>query len=112
MKNKRLRNDIILIAAVILIAAIALVCMLLFNREGKTVSIYVDGDLYGEYSLEVDEKIEIDSENGHNTLIISEGKAKMIEASCPDLVCVNHKPISDGIERIVCLPNKIVVSID
>lgn len=112
MKNKKLRNDIILIAAVILIAAIALVCMLLFNKEGKNVKIYVDGALYGEYPLEVDKRIEIDSENGHNTLVISDGKASMTKASCPDLVCVNHKPISNEIDQIVCLPNKIVVSIE
>lgn len=111
--NKRkIRNDIILIAAVVLIAAIALTCFLLFKTEGAYAVVTVDGELYGKYSLSDDTTVEIQSDGGRNLLVISGGKASVTAASCPDLICVKHRAISAEGETIVCLPNKTVVSIE
>ena len=35
----------------------------------------------------------------------------MIDATCPDHICVNQKEISKTGETIVCLPNKVIVEI-
>ena len=35
----------------------------------------------------------------------------MEEADCPDLLCVHQKAISKEGESIICLPNKVVVTI-
>lgn len=113
MENKRkIKNDIILIAAVVLIAAIALICLLLFRRDGKTVAVYVNKELYGTYPLSEDITVEIKTANGRNLLVISDGKASVTEASCPDLICVEHHAVWAEGEQIVCLPNKVVVSIE
>lgn len=112
MKNKKIRNDIILIAAVVLIAAIALVILIMLNGKGKSAVVYVDGDVYGSYPLNIDTTVEIISEGGRNVLVIREGMASVSEASCPDLVCVNHHAISNEIDQIICLPNKVVVAIE
>ena len=110
--NKKFKNDIILIAAVILIAAIALVYLIMFRQDGKSVVVYVDKEIYGTYPLDKDATIEIISKNGRNLLVISDGKASVTEASCPDLICVDHISVSAEGEQIVCLPNKVVVSIE
>lgn len=113
MENKRkIKNDIILIAAVILIAAIALTCLLLFRRQGNSAVVYVNKEIYGTYPLSEDITVEIKTETGRNLLVISHGKAKITEASCPDLICVDHHAVSAEGEQIVCLPNKVVVSIE
>lgn len=113
MENKKkIKNDIILIAAVLLIAAIALVCLFAFRRDGTEVAVYVDKELYGRYPLSVNTTVEIKTERGRNLLVISDGKATVSEASCPDLICVHHRAISGEGEQIVCLPNKVVVSIE
>lgn len=106
------KNDIILIAAVLLIAAIALTCLVLFRQDGQQVAVYVDKELYGKYPLEQDVTVEINTEYGKNVLVISDGTATVTEATCPDLICVNHRAISFEGEQIVCLPNKVVVSIE
>ncbi len=36
----------------------------------------------------------------------------METARCPDQICVRHKAISRNGENIICLPYKIVVSIE
>ena len=112
MKKNKIRNDIILIAAVILIAAIALTFLIIANMGGMTAVVYVDGELFGKYSLAVDRQIDIPSSNGTNVLIIKDGKANMVYATCPDLVCVDHAPISETMEQIICLPNKVAVEIE
>ena len=48
---------------------------------------------------------------GYNLLIIEDGAASIEEASCPDKICVNHKPVDKKGETLVCLPNKVVVEI-
>jgi hypothetical protein len=112
MISRKTRNDIILIAAVVLIAAIALMALILANDEGATAVVYVEGKLFGKYPLDTDRVVEIITQNGTNTLIIKDGKADMIRASCPDLKCVDHAPISKDIDQIICLPNKVVVTVE
>ena len=47
-----------------------------------------------------------------NILLIKDNCANMIEANCPDKLCVNQKAISKEKETIVCLPNKVVVTVE
>ncbi len=68
------------------------------------------GEIEGVYSLAKDQSIEING--GTNVLKIRNGSADMTEADCPDKLCVNQKAISKNGESIICLPNKVVVTIE
>lgn len=107
------RNDIILIVSM---AFAALVCMAVFaflQGEGDSVFVYVDGALYGEYDLTDDLILEIEGYmGGSNRLVISDGAARMAEASCPDKLCVHQGMISKKGEELVCLPNRVIVKIE
>lgn len=103
------KNDILLVIIVLSIA----ICILFFihsfyYKEGTEVLVTVEGVEYGRYSLQKNETIQI---NDCNVLMINNGKADMISADCPDKLCVKQKPISRVGESIICLPNKVVVSI-
>lgn len=103
------KNDWILIILVAAVAGIFLAVLLLRPEQAvHRVEISVDGELYGRYDLKEDQEISI---NKTNKVQISEGTAKMTWAKCPDQICVHHKEISRDGESIICLPNKIVVSI-
>ena len=111
----KIRNDIILIAATLIIAAIALVIYSLSKQGGNTAVVTVGGDIFGEYPLSEDRVVEIRSSSAaepKNVLVIEDGKAYITEASCPDLICAHHAPISSVGESIICIPNKTVVSIE
>ncbi len=73
-----------------------------------------DGETYGTYSLSKDQTISIKDGNGYvtNTLVIRNRKAYMESADCPDKLCVRQKSISLVHETIVCLPNKVVVTVE
>ena len=109
-KRKR-KNDIIfisvLLSAVILMGA----CFFFIRPEGELVKVTVDKELFGEYPLLEDITVEIRSGDGLNILVIKDGKAYVSEASCPDGICSAHKPISREGESIICLPNKVVVTV-
>ncbi len=114
IKKYHIRNDILLITALILISAIGLIYLFVFRDTGNTVRVTIDGELYGTYSLSenITEDIRTgDDSKGLNRLIIRDGKAYMETASCPDGICVAHRPIFRNGESIVCLPNKVVVTV-
>lgn len=83
-----------------------------YQSPGSQVELSVDGKVYGHYALDenADIPIVIDGINT-NTLRIKGGIAYMVWAICPDQLCVHHKKIKNQGETIVCLPNKVVVTI-
>ena len=113
--QKRLgKNDLIFLGAV-LAAGVILLAVFFLRRpnEGAYVQITVDGTVCGNYPLSEDAVIEIRNQDGAvtNILKIEQGRAKMIEADCPDQLCMHQKAIFLGKENIVCLPNKVVVTV-
>lgn len=104
-------NDVILIVALLALAGIAALALFLFRTEGDTVTVSVDGKLFGEYPLGVDNRVEIRNGEGYNLLVIKDGTAYVEQASCPDGICSSHRPIKHDGESIICLPNKVVVEV-
>lgn len=103
------KNDWIL-AACILLAAVAILLFQFVRSDsgaGK-VSVTVDGEIFGTYSLAEDQTVDID---GTNRLVIENGTAEMEWADCPDQICVNHRAVSRNGESIICLPNQVVVTV-
>ena len=112
-KDKKLRTDIILAAAVIIAAAGIWLFTELMKSDGAFAVVTVNGVETAKYPLDTDAEIRLESENGgYNILIIKDGKADITEASCPDHVCVDQRAISKTGEAITCLPNKTVITID
>lgn len=112
-KDKKTRNDIILGLAVIVLAAGIWLFTELNKEEGEFAVVTVNGVETERYSLAADAEIRLESENGgYNILVIKNGKADVIEASCPDHVCVDQRAISKTGEAITCLPNKTVITVE
>lgn len=110
--SKKIKNDIIFIGALLLVLAVIGCILLLFRKEGSVVKVTVDGKFFSTYSLEQNQTVEIKTDNGYNILVIENGTAYIKEASCPDGICSSHRPIRFSGSSIICLPNKVVVSID
>ena len=112
-EQKRLwRNDVIFIAALLVVIAVAGACLYLFRGEGDSVTVSIDGTVVATYPLSVNRTEEIlTADGGRNLLIIKDGKAYVESASCPDGICAAHKPIHREGESIVCLPNKVVITV-
>lgn len=112
VKHKHyLRNDIILIASVILLC---LFSVFLFNAkkvEGGRAVVVKNGKDVASYPLSDDTEVRLENGDGYNILVIKDGYAFIKEASCPDKICVNNTKKKYNGETLVCLPNKITVKI-
>ena len=103
------KNDWILVAVILVLAGIGFLIYTNLGRQtAGIVKVTVDGEVFGTYSLKKEQEVEI---NDTNRLIIEDGQVDMIEADCPDQICVEHISISKNKETIVCLPNKVIVEI-
>ena len=107
------KRDLILAAAILLIAA----ALFGFNyishkKPAVTAQITVDGKVVETLDLSRDTELTVTGANkGTNHLIVRDGEIWCSEASCPDKVCVHQGKKHLSSDTIVCLPNKMVVTI-
>lgn len=106
------KNDVILGGGILVIALVLFLFMhLTRNEAGNQIQITVDGAVYGTYSLEKDQVIEVKENDFYNRIRIQDGAAYMEEANCPDGYCEEQGKISGRTQTIVCLPHKLVVEV-
>ncbi|MDD3174818.1 MAG: NusG domain II-containing protein [Herbinix sp.] len=107
------RNDIILLGVVLSIALATIFIMYTTKSDGSKVVITIDGKEFKILDLNKDMHLTIDGDNGeYNTIEIKDGVVDMIDANCPDKICVKHNEIHYNGETIVCLPHKVVLEIE
>lgn len=98
-----------------IILVLDLVLLIFFlgkNVNGNTVTVTVDGEQVGSYSLLGYSEHPISGYGHfHLLLVISDGQAFVKESNCPDLICQHHAPISKSGEQIICLPGRVVIAI-
>lgn len=106
------KNDIIMIGVILLLSLGAILFMLLTRKEGDTVVVTFEGSIYDTLELKEDTIYRVEGLNGaYNVFEIKDGYVDMIDASCPDKVCVKHKKIHYNHDSITCLPNNVILEI-
>ena len=103
------RIDIIVIVSFLLFAVLILVILGLTKKDGAYAEVDLNGSVVGKYPLSLDGVYELNG--GTNTLTIKDGKAYMSYSNCPDHTCENTGNIRYVGQTIVCLPNKLTVTI-
>lgn len=93
------------------IAAAAGIVYLNAKAGGKKYAcIFDDGKLIQRIDLSnVSNPYKI--ELAGNVILVEKGQISMIDADCPDKLCIKQGAISDNACPIVCLPNKIVIKL-
>lgn len=103
--------------AVYLAIFILFICSVFMFYTTGTVSdivrVYVDKKMFGEYSIHEDGKFIIKGADDVSLELIIEDKNVFVRnATCPDKICETTKGISKSNESIICLPGKIVITLD
>ena len=97
------KRDVILAAAILLLAAAAFGISHYIRRTPAAIAqVSVDGTVVETLDL---------SKGGTNHLIVKDGEIWCSEASCPDKVCVHQGKKHLNSDTIVCLPNQMIVTI-
>ena len=94
-------------AAVVLTAAVCFMPML--KTDSDTAGVFQDGVLLYKIDITKDDATyTVEYEGRENVICVQNGEIFVKEAECPDQVCVLHGAL-DGVEPIVCLPNRLVI---
>lgn len=94
-----------LVLAIVLVSAIVLMLNTSVSK-GEVVVIDADGKRY-EYSLKKNNVYSVEGPLGFTEVEVNDGKVRIIDSPCPGKTCVEQGWTSP----IVCLPNKIVVTV-
>lgn len=115
------RGDVLLIGLVIVIALAFLVPRWMskdsseINYKGaeRVAKITVDGKLFKTVKLTKEEQtVDIKTEYGYNILKIHDYGMEIIDADCPDKVCLTFGFVERNGGTIVCLPHKLLIEIE
>lgn len=110
----------ILVAIILLLSAIAMVVMMISKSDdqNKNIIITVDNKVIEKISLNnLNESslYDFNFDNYIGSIETRNGRVRMLEMSkeiCPKSICSETGWIDNSYKSIVCLPNKIVVTIE
>ena len=106
------KADIILFICLILIGGALSYLAFSGSSTGDLVVVKVNGEVYGKYSLTKDRTITVNRDGHMNKITIKGGKVQVSKSNCKNQVCVKQGLISTTHQNIVCIPNRVVVSIE
>lgn len=109
----RLKKQDAVVLCGLLAGSLLLGTSLAFGRtDGATVLVRVAGEQTAEFSQNDDATYCIEGVNGsQNQLVIQNGEVWLVDATCPDQLCVHQGKIRYAGESIICLPNQVSVTI-
>lgn len=113
MENKKKNMaDLWLIGACVIIGIGLLVSYAIFARKGDTVIVKVEGIIVAEYAFSENGEYRIETpDGGYNLLKIENNEAYLLEANCPDRLCVGMGKIRTSGQSIICLPHRVVIEV-
>ncbi|OPA76952.1 hypothetical protein BVG16_17570 [Paenibacillus selenitireducens] len=118
MKLKR--GDMFLIAGVLVVAIIFIIIKAIPHEvsekthSNKVAKITINGKLHQTVELTAEpQEIKVETEDGHfNLLKVHDYGIEMIDADCPDKVCLTFGFITRTSDTIICLPHRVMVEIE
>ena len=110
--------DLVLLAALLLLSLLPEGIFILSGSdrmlEGTKAVVQVDGSVYKEIPLSEHhgtDTFTIQTSHGYNIVVVKEQEIGMIEADCPDKICVSEGFISKPGATAVCLPHHVLIEI-
>ncbi len=109
------KQDLWIIFAVIALGLLAWLAFALFGMgttgEAVQAVITVDGKVVETVKLDQSQTITIQGAAYPCIVETKPGQIRMLEAPCPDQICVKTGWISHGGQVIACVPNRVVIKI-
>ncbi len=111
----RMRKGDLLVLVVTMLIGISFIYNYFFQDQelGNIAVLEIDGEVVEKFSLDGEIKqYRVETAAGFNTLAFEDGKVRVIEADCPDRLCVNFGWAQQVGQTIVCLPHKVIIRIE
>ena len=105
----KIKPDVIVVAAILFVALVSLILIFVLRKPGGVAVVEVGGEVVGEYPLYQNGVYPLNG--GTNVLVIENGVAYLSYSNCPDHTCERTGKIRFVGQTIVCLPNKLSVTV-
>ncbi len=104
------KADLLLVAFLLIATALSYIIIRAESTDGSYAVVWVEGGETKKYSLSKNGTYVLNG--GTNTMVIKDGKVHMEDAQCPDKLCIHMGTISYTGQSIICLPNKLVITVE
>ena len=114
MDKKKLRNDLILIASLLVIALVSLITILTTRQKNNlTAKVYVQNQVVLTIDLDKSngQDFYVEGTNGTVKIHVCDGAIAVVESNCPHQDCVHMGFVSDSAHPIICAYNQITIEI-
>ena len=116
MDKKTLRNDLILILSLLLVATVSLIVVLTTNKvkDKQVAKIYVQNEVVEtiDLSKKLDEDFYVNGIKGILRVHTHDGKIAVVESNCPHQDCVKMGYINNSGHPIICAYNAVTIAIE
>lgn len=115
MDKKKLRNDLIIIGSLFLVAIVSLVFVLCFRvKKNLVAKIYVQNNLVETIDLSKKEEKDylIKGLHGDVEVHTHDGAIAVVKSNCPHQDCVRTGYVSESNRPIICAYNGVYITID
>ena len=90
---------------------VSMLPLIFSSNDGKSAAIKIEGEVIENISLSKETTIKVSNSSGYNLIKVSEGAISIIEADCPDKICIKSGKIKNSGEAIACVPHNLIIEI-
>ena len=115
MDRKKIRNDIILVVSLLVVAVVSLVVVLTTRQKTNLVAkVYVNNQVVEVVDLtnKDDKDFYIDGIKGKLHIHSHDGAIAVLESNCPHQDCVKMGYVSETNKPIICAYNAVYIVIE
>jgi len=100
----------------LLIVVLAVACLLAWpivaaaRTSGDSIEISGPAGV-SVVSLSENRTLHVPGRSGELTVVVQDGTVRVLEAPCPDHVCVNTGPVSASGSIVACVPNQVIIRV-
>jgi hypothetical protein len=105
------RGDRFVVAVVIALAMLAWPATYLAAAGRADVAVVTGPGGTSQIALRPDRTVEVEGARGPLMLEVRDGAVRVLEAPCPDLICVHQGAVSRSGSALVCVPNGVSVRV-
>ncbi len=111
LKGYMTLGDLGLILVLLISSVASFTAVHSFANGDKHVVVEVDGRHTLELSLDRDVTTSVQGPEGETSIKVENGTVRVLESPCPHKYCVRMDTISRRGEIIVCVPNRVFITI-
>lgn len=113
MNKKTLRNDLILIISLLVIAITSLIIVLVNRAKNNSIAkVMVQNEVVLKIDLNKENDYEVEGLKGKVHIHVKDGAIAIVESNCPHQDCVNMGYVKESGRPIICAYNGVTIIIE